>query len=191
MPDLTFRVEGVEAALYAAAPLMVFKVRVTNRSEGERVHSANLQCRVELEATRRVYDAAEQERLLDLFDRPERWGRTVRRLLWAEVGVAVLHGHYEHGLFLGPQSLVNDRHRGRVFRFFPDREDDRPHVDQGQVALRPDLPWRPFEPQRLILEPDATGRTALQYDLTLLGIGLACYVAAAVITAWRDLPGPR
>jgi hypothetical protein len=89
VPDLTFRVEGVEAALYAASPLMVFKVRVTNRSDGERVHSANLQCRVELEATRRVYDAGEQERLLDLFDRPERWGRTVRRLLWAEVGVAV------------------------------------------------------------------------------------------------------
>jgi hypothetical protein len=89
MPDLAFRVEGVEAALFAAAPLLVFKVRVTNRTAGERVHSANLQCRVELEASRRVYDAGEQERLLDLFDRPERWGRTVRRLLWAEVCVSV------------------------------------------------------------------------------------------------------
>ncbi len=48
-----------------------------------------------------------------------------------------------------------------------------------------------YEPQRLILMPDGTGRTALQYDLTLLGIGLACYVAAAVIFNRRDIPGPR
>ena len=48
-----------------------------------------------------------------------------------------------------------------------------------------------FEPQRLILLPDTTGHTALQYDLTLLGLGLACYAAAAVIFHRRDIPGPR
>ena len=89
MPDLAFHVEGVEPVLFAATPLLAFKVRVTNRLAGECVHSAMLQCRVEIEATRRVYDAGEQQRLLDLFDRPERWARTVRRLLWAEVGVSV------------------------------------------------------------------------------------------------------
>ena len=49
----------------------------------------------------------------------------------------------------------------------------------------------PFEPQELILMRADGGRTALQYDLTLLGLGLACYVAAAVTFSRRDIPGPR
>jgi len=48
-----------------------------------------------------------------------------------------------------------------------------------------------YEPQELILMSDGTGRAALQYNLTLLGLGLACYVAAAVIFNRRDIPGPR
>ncbi len=49
----------------------------------------------------------------------------------------------------------------------------------------------PFEPQELILMPAHGGRVAMHYDLTLLGLGLACYVAAAVIFSRRDIPGPR
>ena len=49
----------------------------------------------------------------------------------------------------------------------------------------------PFEPQALILLAHNGRQTALQYDLTLLGIGLACYGAAAVIFHCRDIPGPR
>ena len=37
--------------------------------------------------------------------------------------------------------------------------------------------------------PDGTGHTALQYNLTLLGLGLACYVAAAVIFQPPRYPG--
>jgi ABC-2 type transport system permease protein len=48
-----------------------------------------------------------------------------------------------------------------------------------------------FEPQHLILMPDTAGRNALRDDLTLLGLGLACYVVAAVIFNRRDIPGPR
>lgn len=48
-----------------------------------------------------------------------------------------------------------------------------------------------YEPQRLILVPDLTGRTAMHYNLTLLGVGLAFYLAAAVIFHRRDIPGPR
>ncbi len=48
-----------------------------------------------------------------------------------------------------------------------------------------------FEPQRLILMPDTAGHTAMRCDLTLLGLGLACYAAAAVIFNRRDIPGPR
>ncbi len=48
-----------------------------------------------------------------------------------------------------------------------------------------------YEPQNLILMPDLTGRTALHYNLALLGVGLAFYVAAVLIFNRRDIPGPR
>ncbi|MGA2257486.1 MAG: ABC transporter permease subunit, partial [Thermoguttaceae bacterium] len=48
-----------------------------------------------------------------------------------------------------------------------------------------------FKPQELILMPDVTGRAAALSNLTLLGLGLACYVTAAVIFSRRDIPGPR
>jgi hypothetical protein len=48
-----------------------------------------------------------------------------------------------------------------------------------------------FEPQHLILMPDTAGRNAFRDDLTLLGLGLGCYVVAAVIFNRRDIPGPR
>jgi ABC-2 type transport system permease protein len=48
-----------------------------------------------------------------------------------------------------------------------------------------------FEPQRLMLLPNADGPSAMQCNLTLLGLGLASYVAAAVIFSHRDIPGPR
>ena len=49
----------------------------------------------------------------------------------------------------------------------------------------------PFEPQALILLHDHGGHVALQYNLTLVGIAVACYVAAAAIFNCRDIPGPR
>ena len=48
-----------------------------------------------------------------------------------------------------------------------------------------------FEPQTLILMPETAGREALRCDLILLGLGLASYLAAAVVFNCRDIPGPR
>jgi ABC-2 type transport system permease protein len=48
-----------------------------------------------------------------------------------------------------------------------------------------------FEPLPLVLTPETAGHVAARCDLTLLGVGLACYVAAAVIFNCRDIPGPR
>jgi len=47
-----------------------------------------------------------------------------------------------------------------------------------------------FEPQRLIVEADKATSLALKYNGTLLGLGLAAYVLAAVIFCRRDLPAP-
>ncbi|MGB7922559.1 MAG: DUF6084 family protein [Pyrinomonadaceae bacterium] len=89
MPDLSFQVDGAEAAQFAASPLLVFKLRVTNADAGEAVQTVVLRCQIQIEATRRRYNAQEQERLLDLFGEPERWGQTLRTMLWTHTSVVV------------------------------------------------------------------------------------------------------
>ena len=88
MPDLSFRVEGAEPERIAAAPLLLFKLRVTDAAPAP-VHSVVLRCQVRIEPARRRYSAAEQDRLLDLFGTPERWGQTLRPMLWTHVGAAL------------------------------------------------------------------------------------------------------
>jgi hypothetical protein len=90
MPDLNFRVEDVEAERFAVAPLLLFKLRVTDAGRAETpINSILLRCQVRIEPARRRYSAAEQARLLDLFGTPERWGQTLRPLLWTHAGVVV------------------------------------------------------------------------------------------------------
>jgi hypothetical protein len=91
MPDLNFWVEGAEPERSAAAPLLLFKLHVTEAARGAPtpIHSVMLRCQVRIEPGRRRYRPADQERLLDLFGTPERWGQTLRPLLWAHVNVVV------------------------------------------------------------------------------------------------------
>ena len=88
MPDLNFEVEAAEPERFALAPQLVFKLRVTEAG-GMPIHSVVLRCQVQIEPGRRRYAAPEQERLVDLFGTPERWGKTVRPLLWAQVSILV------------------------------------------------------------------------------------------------------
>jgi ABC-2 type transport system permease protein len=48
-----------------------------------------------------------------------------------------------------------------------------------------------FEPQSLILVGDENGPPALAYNATLLGLGLACYLAAAAVLWYRDIPAAK
>lgn len=89
MPELQFAIEGAEAVLYAAAPMLALKLRITNTLADEPVHSLSLRCQVQIEPTRRGYAKEEQEQLLDLFGEPERWSRTVRSLLWMNTSISV------------------------------------------------------------------------------------------------------
>jgi hypothetical protein len=86
---LNFQIEGAEAVAYAAAPLLTFKLRVTNAETNEPIHTVALRCQIQIEATRRRYNEREQERLLDLFGEPERWGQTLRTMLWTHTSVVV------------------------------------------------------------------------------------------------------
>jgi hypothetical protein len=93
MPDLSFAVEGAEAVPYAAAPLLVFKLRVGQAAAPGvgpvTVHSVLLRCQVRIEPGRRRYAAGERDRLRDLFDTPDRWGQTLRPLLWTHTSAVV------------------------------------------------------------------------------------------------------
>jgi Family of unknown function (DUF6084) len=91
MPDLNFAVEGAEAVPFAASPLLAFKLRIRQGGEGASVpiHTVALRCQVRIEPARRRYAAPEQERLLDLFGTPDRWGQTVRSMLWTHASIVV------------------------------------------------------------------------------------------------------
>jgi hypothetical protein len=81
IPELDFRIEGAEAAEYAAVPTIVFRLRVES-SGGHAIRSALLDSQIQIAARGRDYDAADQQGLADLFGAPERWGTTLRILPW-------------------------------------------------------------------------------------------------------------
>ncbi|MGA9994957.1 MAG: DUF6084 family protein [Pyrinomonadaceae bacterium] len=89
MPDLSFQVEGAEAVAYAASPMLAFKLRIANADAEESIQTVALRCQIQIEAARRPYNAQEQERLLDLFGEPKRWGQTLRAMLWTHASVIV------------------------------------------------------------------------------------------------------
>jgi hypothetical protein len=89
VPDLNFQIEGAEPIPFAVAPLLAFKLKLTNGDPGEMIQSVALRCQIQIEVTRRKYEPGEQERLIDLFGKPERWSRTLRPMLWTHASVTV------------------------------------------------------------------------------------------------------
>jgi len=89
VPELHFQIEGAEAVAHAAAPLIALQLRIKNLPVTEAIHTLMLRCQVQIEPAKRRYVAQEQGKLLDLFGEPERWGRTVKPLLWMNTSVAV------------------------------------------------------------------------------------------------------
>jgi hypothetical protein len=81
VPNLDFGIEGAEVPEFAAVPSLLFKLRIENLEE-EPIRSVALNTQIRIAATQRHYDAAEQERLLELFGAPHRWKDTLRSLLW-------------------------------------------------------------------------------------------------------------
>lgn len=89
MPDLRLSVESAETVRFAAAPLMAFKLRVSNNSPEELIHTVALKAQIQIETARRQYEPPEQEQLLDLFGSPDRWGQTLRTMLWTHASAVV------------------------------------------------------------------------------------------------------
>ena len=88
MPDLSFEIEGAEVLEYAAVPSLIFKLRVENL-DGAPIRSVSLNTQVRIAATQRHYEPSEQERLLDVFGEPHRWGNTLRSFLWTHTVLQV------------------------------------------------------------------------------------------------------
>jgi hypothetical protein len=89
MPDLSFAVEGAEPVRFAAAPLLAFKLRISNADADERIQNVLLSCQIQIESTRRRYSPEEKDQLLDLFGEPNRWTQTLRAMLWTHANVMV------------------------------------------------------------------------------------------------------
>jgi hypothetical protein len=89
MPDLTITVENAEVVPYAASPMLALNLRVRNADPAETIHTVVLRSQIQLEVTRRRYSPLEQDQLRDLFGEPERWGRTLRNLLWVNTSSVI------------------------------------------------------------------------------------------------------
>jgi hypothetical protein len=86
-PALDFAVASVEALRPSAAPTLRFTLALD--AGGAAVRSVLLDVQVQIAATRRRYDAAEQAQLADLFGAPARWGETLRTLPWLRATLVV------------------------------------------------------------------------------------------------------
>jgi hypothetical protein len=89
MPDLGITVDDAKAVAFAASPTLEFGLRVVNADPAESIHTVVLRCQIQLEVTRRRYSGPDQERLRDLFGEPERWGQTLRSMLWTHANTVV------------------------------------------------------------------------------------------------------
>jgi hypothetical protein len=89
MPDLAITVDDASALPFAVAPTIAFGLRVVNANPVESIHTVVLRCQIQIEVTRRRYSGPDQERLRDLFGEPERWGQTLRSLLWTHASAVV------------------------------------------------------------------------------------------------------
>ncbi len=89
MPEIDFEVTGAKAVAYAAAPLLNLKLRLTNRNADEQIQNVMLRCQINLEVTRRQYNDQEKARMFELFGAPERWGQTLKTMLWTHANIVV------------------------------------------------------------------------------------------------------
>src|ERR1700683_264524 len=89
MPELNFQVHAAQPVPYGAAPLLSFELRVTNIGPEKSIHTVVLRAHIPIEVAPPHYSSAEQSKLLDLFGEPDRWGQTLRNLLWTHAIVVV------------------------------------------------------------------------------------------------------
>jgi Family of unknown function (DUF6084) len=88
IPELGFAVQDAAPLDYAATPTLKFALRIEALS-GQPIRSILLDVQIQIAARQRGYEPEVQERLLELFGLPERWGSTLRTLPWLRTTVVV------------------------------------------------------------------------------------------------------
>jgi hypothetical protein len=86
-PELDFAIASAGPLQHAAGPTLRFELEVKSPAA---IKSIALNAEIRIAATRRAYDAAAQARLVELFGRPEDWGRNLHSLHWTTANVTVL-----------------------------------------------------------------------------------------------------
>jgi hypothetical protein len=81
MPELAFTVVDIAPEPYAAAPVLLARIRV-EETTGEHVHALALRAQVRIQPQRRRYDDTEEQALLDLFGDRSRFAQTLKPFAW-------------------------------------------------------------------------------------------------------------
>jgi hypothetical protein len=89
VPDLGFRVTGVDAGARGLTPLLNFKLEATNSPSFESIHTIMLQAQIQIQAPQRTSQHPRKWKLEDLFGVPERWGQTLRNKLWTNASTCI------------------------------------------------------------------------------------------------------
>ncbi|HUA83097.1 MAG TPA: DUF6084 family protein [Bryobacteraceae bacterium] len=84
MTDLSFEVMGAKPVPYAVTPAIAFRLRVRERRA---IQAMLLHCQLRIEPRCRAHARDEQERLIDVFGAPERWGETLHALPWTQATI--------------------------------------------------------------------------------------------------------
>lgn len=85
-PTLDFAVTGAGPLEHSAGPTLRFALKIDSDVP---IRSIALTAEIRIAATRRAYDAPTQRRLVELFGRPEDWGRNLHSLHWTTANVTV------------------------------------------------------------------------------------------------------
>jgi Family of unknown function (DUF6084) len=93
MPDLNYRISGVEPAARGLTPLLNFKLQI-EAAAADSIQGLLLNAQIQIQSPQRAYTDQEKEKLVELFGTPERWGQTLRNRLWT-------HAHTNVGAFRG------------------------------------------------------------------------------------------
>ena len=88
MTALSVEVLDVQPQTHAAAPHLLFRLRITETS-GAVVHAMALRAQLKIEPQRRPYDGEERVGLEDLFGTPDRYPSTLKPFLWTHASTMV------------------------------------------------------------------------------------------------------
>ena len=88
MSELVFDCTGARSDAYAAAPTLVFRLRIAETS-GQAMGGIALRAQLRIEPLKRRYSDPEADRIGDLFGERSRWGDTMKPMQFATVAQMV------------------------------------------------------------------------------------------------------